>query len=330
MSGGYSSSVISRLWTIVSLMMRDNGCSADKLYQKGDYVNSRNLIEDIARLRRAGYHIRFSRSKNRYYMTFPEQDRPLRLNQEQFFRIHYIAATLGADDKAMAAAHRRMSMCLTKETEPIHDCGPAYGIQQNITETIEPLIEGFSDAILKRKKTIFLYQALGREPALRIVRPLRLIHTPVSWYLVGYCEDRKDIRNFKLSRLKDLRVINDRFNEIEFNLEKHLDGAWWVRKGEEKQNVQVLFLNDAAQSIREYRFHKSQVLRDHPEGTLATWKLSELSEFTSWLLQWFGSFKVIAPDALTQELAKRISQGMSLLDTSIPDDKAVQDNHPVT
>jgi predicted DNA-binding transcriptional regulator YafY len=70
--------------------------------------------------------------------------------------------------------------------------------------------------------------------------------------------------------------------------------------------VKVLFQGEAAKTILEYNFHKSQEMNVKKNGTLVTWQLSYLGEFASWLMQWCGSFKILEPNELKEELDRRI------------------------
>lgn len=45
----------------------------------------------------------------------------------------------------------------------------------------------------------------------RIVRPLGLFFWGVKWTMVGWCELRADFRSFRLDRINDVHVLDDRF-----------------------------------------------------------------------------------------------------------------------
>ena len=152
----------------------------------------------------------------------------------------------------------------------------------------------------------FLYTAPSKGPEIRTVDPVYLFHTPVSWFLIAFCLERKNFRAFKLARISSPRLSHASGENIPFDLKSFLGDAWWLQKGGAPKTVKVLFKGEAAQTIQEYNFHASQELLTQSDGTLATWRLSHLDEFASWLLQWLGHFEVIEPIELNEILEERI------------------------
>lgn len=66
-------------------------------------------------------------------------------------------------------------------------------------------------AVRSRLKTSFCYRdADGRETE-RTVRPLGLAFYGPVWLLVAWCELRIDFRSFRLDRISDLAVLDDKF-----------------------------------------------------------------------------------------------------------------------
>ncbi|MFL5408355.1 MAG: helix-turn-helix transcriptional regulator, partial [Myxococcales bacterium] len=49
----------------------------------------------------------------------------------------------------------------------------------------------------------------------RTVWPLGLFFWGKTWSVAGYCELREDFRNFRADRVSELRVLPDRFPEVE-------------------------------------------------------------------------------------------------------------------
>ena len=78
----------------------------------------------------------------------------------------------------------------------------------------EPISFDIADvrhAIRDRRKIEFGYHdALGDE-SLRVVRPLSLAFFGPSWCLAGWCELRNDFRTFRLDRMRDFTLLEDRF-----------------------------------------------------------------------------------------------------------------------
>lgn len=62
----------------------------------------------------------------------------------------------------------------------------------------------FKNAILNRKLVSFDYYGSKGEKTERTVEPLKLLFKGYAWYVYAFCHTRKDLRIFKVSRIKNL------------------------------------------------------------------------------------------------------------------------------
>nr|WP_306812829.1 YafY family protein [Paenibacillus soyae] len=67
------------------------------------------------------------------------------------------------------------------------------------------------DAINERKVIRFLYVNAKNERLEREVEPVQLLYRYDAWYLFGYCREREDYREFRLSRMTDLKALGLHF-----------------------------------------------------------------------------------------------------------------------
>ncbi len=68
-------------------------------------------------------------------------------------------------------------------------------------------------AVEERRKVWFAYTDLGASHTERTVWPLGLFFWGSSWSMTAWCELREDFRSFRLDRMAELRVLEDRFPE---------------------------------------------------------------------------------------------------------------------
>lgn len=66
----------------------------------------------------------------------------------------------------------------------------------------------------------FQYSTRKNIESLREVEPCRLLLKDMHWYLQGYCRMRQDYRNFKLSRMRDICLLDEFFEIGEIPLER--------------------------------------------------------------------------------------------------------------
>ena len=67
------------------------------------------------------------------------------------------------------------------------------------------------NAILNNKLIKFAYVNSIANESKRIIEPMKLIYKGQAWYLYGYCRLKEDLRMFRISRIKDLELLNEGF-----------------------------------------------------------------------------------------------------------------------
>ncbi len=78
-------------------------------------------------------------------------------------------------------------------------------------------------AVWHTRKVSLEYENAAGERATRVVRPYGLVVKVMRWYLVAYCETRKAVRTFNVSRIKSARLLDETFAwPDDFSLE-----AYW-------------------------------------------------------------------------------------------------------
>ena len=67
-------------------------------------------------------------------------------------------------------------------------------------------------AVIGNKVVCFCYYNSAGQKSDRIAEPLQLWFKDKTWYLKAYCRNKKDIRLFKLTRIKELEATNETFD----------------------------------------------------------------------------------------------------------------------
>lgn len=131
----------------------------------------------------------------------------------------------------------------------------------------------------------------------RTVDPHALVFYAGDWHLLGYCHERGAVRQFRLSRMENPRLLDERFE-----MPPEADAqAFWAnnnpgRTGECVARVQ--FAADAARWVRERRHYAWEREEETAHGLVVTLRVARWDEILPWLLSWGGSVTVLEPDAL--------------------------------
>lgn len=75
-------------------------------------------------------------------------------------------------------------------------------------------IVSLSSAIQEQRRVHLSYRAWRGEMTERAVDPYALVYNEGYWYAVGYCHLRKDLRTFRLDRVREVVPLADRFEQV--------------------------------------------------------------------------------------------------------------------
>ncbi len=81
-------------------------------------------------------------------------------------------------------------------------------------------VELIQDALDQQRLLTFQYRDIRDKKSSREVEPYRLLWKGEAWYLQGYCLSRRDFRTFKLLRMSDLLISDQRFEIRDFPIER--------------------------------------------------------------------------------------------------------------
>ncbi|NLO83197.1 MAG: WYL domain-containing protein [Clostridiales bacterium] len=166
-------------------------------------------------------------------------------------------------------------------------------------------------AIKQRKRLEILYYTASKdERKLRQVDPYAVVHREGSWYLIGFCHLRNQIRTFKLVRIEHIEILNTSFvYPAEFSISDYMSNIFSIIQGE-KYNVEIRFFHPASIWVREKTWLPTQQIEDLGDGSIlfkATVK--GLIDIKRWVMS-FGKLAVVQKP---KELVKNIQNELKEL-----------------
>jgi len=144
----------------------------------------------------------------------------------------------------------------------------------------------------------------------RKVEPHHLQHYMGSWVLTAFCRNRNDWRKFYLARMSNLQVIEPAFTpRPECEWRPLLEGAFGLFQGDDTVEVVLRFTPFRARWVREQIWHPAQQTIEHSDGSFdLTLPVADFREITMRILQFGADCRVIAPEALREEVQKEIEK----------------------
>ncbi|SEB82966.1 YafY family protein [Paenibacillus sp. GP183] len=159
-------------------------------------------------------------------------------------------------------------------------------------------IETLRQATLEERKVRFHYsknrpEANGNRHSVRTAAPYGLVLVHGSWILIAHCELRQELRHFRLSRMSDLTVQEDRFMfPPDFNLQDH-------RPAEDRHVlVRIQADPDIAYKVKESNSFYMEAFEDHEDGLYMTFRVRQPEELLRWVLGWGADVVVLEPESL--------------------------------
>ena len=153
-------------------------------------------------------------------------------------------------------------------------------------EEREAIFEVLKKAIIEKKVISFIYYNSNGEKAKREVEPYQLWFKSRNWYVKAYCREKKDLRVFKISRIRKLEVT-----------EEHFDTVWQCKEKnvncEMPKTITILLEIDNRIAYRVYdEFAIEQIHKNEKGNFDVEWSCIENDWVYDYILSW-GEYAVV-------------------------------------
>ena len=158
-------------------------------------------------------------------------------------------------------------------------------------------------ALGSRRVLRFEYQGYGKTAAeRREVEPRGLLFYLGRWHLIAWCRLRRDFRDFRTDRMREVEMPGEVFAPGE-----EFDPAAYVREHMPTPELRARVRFDAGELDRAKREWWMGVVGEEPEagGAVLTLAAVELGSLAAWLLSFGASATVVEPPRLRGLLVER-------------------------
>ena len=301
---------IDRLFEIVYLLMNHKGMTANMLAERFG-VSVRTIYRDIEALSLAGIPVYSTQGKgggvaildhftlDKTWVTESDQENILlALQSLQATGVPDVKEPL---QRIQSLFNRRNLDWLEIDFSPWH-----YFDQER--ERFNQL----KQAIWDHQLIQFEYLNARSEVTARTVEPLKLVNKAIAWYLYGYCHTRQAMRFFKLSRIRQLTVTDERFSPREVGplFPDTLLGAT-------SEMMQLVLKFDASSRFKAFDNFHGEIIEQSDGSFLVKTAFPKEEWVIEYLLSFGEHLEVLEPLDLRAELIRRIN----LLQTVYKPDK---------
>lgn len=194
---------LERLIYILLSLLNKKRITAKEIAERFE-ISTRTVYRDMDTLSLAGIPIYSERGdKGGFYIPsdykidrnfFTEEERQFIINMSQ--NVSKIVGHSSLD----SIEHKLSSQDIVRTNSPFYFDLSSWTLNTNYLLEIE-------EAIQTGKKISFSYYSKKQEKSQRTVIPYRLIYKLNAWYVIGYCLERFDFRIFKLTRIRELELV---------------------------------------------------------------------------------------------------------------------------
>ena len=164
------------------------------------------------------------------------------------------------------------------------------------------LFEKIKEAILTKQTVKFDYFNTKGEHSERTADPLTLWFKEKAWYLFAYCHEKIDIRQFKITRIKNLTLTNEYF-------EKTIKDFEINNKKSTVKSVKVTVEIDKSQAYRVYDEFSEENINKMEDGNFEVTMENPENEWVYGYLLSFGEYlRVKEPERIKKILFKKIEK----------------------
>jgi predicted DNA-binding transcriptional regulator YafY len=178
-----------------------------------------------------------------------------------------------------------------------------------------PVIEQLRHATREFCQVTIHYQGRERSTATqRIVDPYALVHRWGWWYLVGYCHLRAEVRSFRVDRIHELHVLDERFDlPPDFNLQTYLDNEPHTTS---RIQVRIHFDLQGVVLLRDDPTYWDEI-EEQPDGTvIATVRVPGMAYATRLVLSFGCHAEVLEPTELRRLVAEQLRTATARYDNT--------------
>lgn len=149
----------------------------------------------------------------------------------------------------------------------------------------------------------FDYTSMNGKKSQRTIEPMTLLLKGYGWYIYGYCQLRNDYRIFKLTRIKNLNILNKTFKrrEKELNEEVYRDA---LDKNNSTIDITLRFKPKSKIRMEDY-FGEEEVDQAEDGYTLVNINLPENEWLYSFILSFGENVEVLQPVYLREIIKEK-------------------------
>lgn len=316
-----------KLHRLVSILRKiDNRerCTPRALAERFE-TSERSIYRDINDLSAAGFPVVFNQEFKGYTFSDPDYTlKELGLTREELSALLLGYNTACALGGSFGKAFRSILKKVHTETSPATKANARrmegqghffIGIDHDEEwfKKVERQYNAVNEAMDKKVELEIVYEKMkDKKETVRTIAPYGLVFQYGLWYVLGYCNLRKDIRVFALDCIKDFKLTERHYTiPADFDIGEYFKPGWKMRRYGEPVEVVLKFGKEYARWIKRQKWHPTQKIEEKKDGSIIFRVTVEgTKELKWWIYHWIPYCEVIAPPELRREMMEEMRKAL--------------------
>lgn len=182
-------------------------------------------------------------------------------------------------------------------------------------DRVEPTVfEAVIQALNKNQKLWIKYKSKKKDTTTRVVNPLHMLLYKGNWHLFAFCEKRNDLRNFALSAIIEIEILEDIISDdlLQYDILKLIEenyGIFIHGSGAYKVDVVLKFNKDVADIVKAQVWFPLQNLQENKDGSIVlTFPITDFREIEGDILKFGANVEVLKPTKLRKQIKETIAR----------------------
>jgi predicted DNA-binding transcriptional regulator YafY len=309
---------LGRQWRIIQTLISSRmGKSAADLAEELE-CNPRTVYRDLAALQTAGFPIYNERMEGKHLWSLLDTVKhqiPIPFSLPELMALYFSSDMMKVFRGTVFYDSLESLLQKVKTTLPPESKKFIKNVEQTLHLALKPykqyakfkeIINRVNDAAINSKSLEIVYYTMSRKKeSTRKVDPYKIWFFNGTFYLIGFCHVRNEVRIFAMDRIKMLHLTKDTFEIPEdFSLEDFIGPSFGVFQGE-PVHIKAWFSPDVAGYIKEKVWHESQEIHPQEDGSIIfVAEVAGTDEVKFWIMSWGSHALVLEPESLKSTIKK--------------------------
>ena len=165
----------------------------------------------------------------------------------------------------------------------------------------EQTFNDIKSAILSKNIISFTYFSSNEKETSRRVKPVRLLFKSQDWYLYAFCLLRNDFRYFKLSRIKNLEIHTEKFDDS-------FEDTILKKEMPHENTVHIKVKFDRKVAFRVYDEINGEIIEDNDGNLYSEIEITNDYNLYNYIFSFGDGAEVLEPKEIRMQIKEMINK----------------------